>query len=460
MSEALISVIISLFTIILYIGLAGYVLKKNPHERTNQIFVLLMLSFIIWSVATNSIGLTADNTPLSEMLLYMKLHFSGVVIGLTLFVLFALSLTGEKKFLQNPLTYIILLPSLYLLTLIWAASISDMELSVFKISQSKQDFFLYSAIFGIAGVYLLLKHYAGSRYMQQEQAKIISTGAMLSILVAVAANIILPMYYGIYFLPLSTLAPALMGVFFSYAVYQYGLFVTPVPEISVTSFCGIDCTLCQEYLSKHCYGCRFNSGKYKNCGIYACLKEKGYRDCGDCNEIAACLKRKDISGHCFVQLPAANEKPKPDFSGTHYLGHDEGFDLFIKTLKTGAYGFVVSTTNPQEIREKHGLLITPISWISNDGFDNGVKFDDLKRLSVMTINFMKRADNAVVLLDGIDTLISKNGFGKVQPVVQVISSAAQATNSALIISTNLDKEELSRLKPLYFSKKNSKFGRT
>lgn len=459
MSGVIISVIISLVSIFLYTGLGAYVLKKNPYERTNQIFVLLMLAFIIWSVATYGIGMAADTVPLGEVLLYMKLHISGVVLALMLFILFAISFTKEKL-LKNPLAYSILILSVYLLSLIWTADLSNLELGIFKMAERKQDYFLYSAIFGIAGVYLLLRHYMTSRYRQREQARIISAGAIISILAAVFANILLPMFSDIYFLPLSTIAPALMGVFFAYAVYQYGLFITPMPELSVTSFCGVECALCQEYLSRHCAGCKFNLERYRSCGIYLCLNKKRYKDCGECPEILTCTLREETSERCFKREHEALEKPRCELiPGSTYFVKDEGYDLFLDAIKCGAFGLVVSTMQPEQIREKYCLLTTPIVWISDEALETGVKPGDLKRLSAMTINFMKRADNAVVFIDGLDMLISINGFSGVQHAVQILNSAAQTTDSILIISTNMRDEALSRLKPLYFSKQKFKHGK-
>lgn len=460
MNGIIFSVIISIFTIFLYTALGIYVLKKNPHERTNQIFVFLMLAFIIWSVGTYNIGLVTENAPINEVLLYTKLQLSGAIIALTLFVFFALSLTNRDKVFDNPLTYLTVIPAVYLLSLIWTSDASGLDTTMFSTMKERmQEFFLISGLLGIAGVYLLLRHYMTSKYRQQEQAKIILTGAISAVLIAVISNIILPMFYGIYLLPLSTLAPAVMGVFFAYAVYQYGFFITPVPEVSVTSFCGVECTMCAEYINDKCPGCKFNREKYKNCEIYKCMTKRGYKDCGECPEIPTCLLRKETSEHCFVLVPKPVSSPairKYDLRpGSTYFVKDTGYDLFLDAVKSGAYGFVVSTVHPQQIRGKYGLITTPIVWISDEAFDMGIKPGDLKRLSIIIINFMKKTNNAVVFLDGIDMLISINGFGNVQPVVQVISSAAQTTNNSLIISTNMEGEALSRLKPLFFRRKRS-----
>lgn len=450
------SAIISLFAIFTYIALGTYILRKNPYERTNQIFVLLMLAFVMWSVGTYSIGLVAENTPLNEVLLYTKLQLSGVVLAFTVFIFFGLSVTKKEGVFKNPLIYLITIPALYLLNLIWTSDVSGVEPGIFStMALRKQELFLYSAIFGLAGVYLLLRHYMTSKYRQREQAKIISAGAILAVLIAITSNVILPMFSGVYLLPLSTLAPAVMGMFFAYAVYQYGLFIRPMPEISASSFCGVECTLCADYVHDKCPACRLYREKYAGCEVYKCLNKKGHKDCGDCQDILTCQLRKGTSERCFTPASEASmAEPKCEMSpGSTYFVKDEGYDIFIDAVKCGAFGFVASTTDPQQIKEKYGLSTTPMVWISDEVFEMGVKPKDLKRLSSLIINFMKKTNNAVVFLDGIDMLISINGFSSVQPVVQVLSSTAQATSNSLIISTGMENEVLSRLKPLFFTRR-------
>ena len=458
MLSTLISVILSLVSVFLYVGLGAYVLTKNPRERTNFIFVLLMLVFIIWSMGTYNIGIMTENAPLEEILLFMKLQLSGVIISITLFVMFALSVSKKENLLKNPLTYITLLFSIYLLNLILTIDTSALENNIFLLTpQKKLDFFLYSAIFGIAGVYVLLRHYITSKYRQKEQANIIILGSFLAILVAVVSNIILPLFFSIYLLPLSSLAPALMGVFFAYAVYKYGLHIKAVPEISITSFCGVECKLCSQYLDKKCSGCRYDDSKYKNCEVYNCVNKKGYRDCGVCSEISICMKRTENIGRCFTSkywspvIPAGDLKP-----GKTYFVKDEGYEKFLCAIKSSIYGLIISTMKLQHIRLKYGLITTPIVWISDEAFEDGVSPKNLKRLATMIINFMKQIENAVILLDGIDSLILINGYDNVQHVIQTIITTAQTTNNILIIQTKMDEDELHRMKPLFFKRRSLK----
>ncbi|MCZ7400834.1 MAG: DUF835 domain-containing protein [Candidatus Methanoperedens sp.] len=459
MLSTLISVMLSLISVFIYVGLGAFVLKKNPRERTNFIFVLLMLVFIIWSMGTYNIGIMTENAPLEEILLFMKLQLSGVIISITLFVMFALYVPKKENPLKNPLTYISLIFSLYLLNLILTINTSALENNIFLLTpQNKLDFFLYSAVFGIAGVYVLLRHYMTSKYSQKEQANIIIIGSFLAILVAVVSNIILPLFFNIYLLPLSSLAPALMGVFFAYAVYKYGLHIKAVPELSITSFCGVECKLCSQYLDKKCSGCRYDDSKYRNCDVYRCVTKKGYRDCGVCNEILDCVKRTENTGRCFTSKPGlTDEIPEFDLRpGQTYFVKDEGYEKFLCGIKSGIYGLILSTMNPLHIREKYGVVTTPIVWISDEAFEDGVSPKNLKRLETVIINFMKEIENAVILLDDIDSLISINGYENVQHVVQTLTTMTQTTNNILIIQTKMEDDELQRMKPLYFKRRSPK----
>ncbi len=437
-------IIISLFTIFLYTALGTYVLIKNPHERTNKIFALLMLAFIIWAAGTFNLALIQENAPLSDVVLHIRLQLSGVILALTLFVLFALSLAKTGKAFKSPLPYLIIIPSLYLLYIIWTSDVSRIERTAFSvIAETKPELFLYSTIFAVAGIYLLFRYYMTSKYRERRQAKFILTGAIAAILIAVIINIILPMFFDIYFLALSTLAPAVMGIFIAYAVYQYGLFIRPMPELSVTSFCGVECTLCPEYQNGECLGCRFDRERYKNCVVYRCVVEKGYKDCGDCAEIIDCLKRKGTD--CFDYVPNMKTHKYCLEPGRTYFVKD-GYALFQDAVNCGAFGLVATTAHPQQIKEKYHFTSTPMVWISDEAVEMGVKPADIKRLSILLINFMKKISNAAVILDGVDTLITVNGFENMQGIIQILNSTAKTTNSLLIISTDLEGEALDRLR--------------
>ena len=437
MDNMILSIIISLFTIFLYTALGTYVLTKNPHERTNKIFAILMVVFIIWSIGTYNIGIEAKTASLKEVVLYIKIQLSGMILALTVLVFFALSFLKAEKILKNPFTYLIILPSIYLLYIIWFSDVSKIELDIFSmIPEAKKELFLFSMVFAVAGIYLLLRYYTRSKYREREQAKLILAGAIMAILTAITANIILPMFFNIYILQLSTIAPAVMGIFFAYAVYQYGLFIRPMPEISATSFCGADCTICPEYMNQECRGCRFDRERYENCEIFRCADEKGYKDCGDCLEIITCVKRNEKHKLCFKSKSIYELEQGHTYATDRT---DSGYEIFMDAVNCGSLGLIATTTPPSQVKEKYSLRSTPVLWISEEATEMGVKPDKIARLSIMLMNFMKKANKSIVLLDGVDELIAINGPEKVKNFIQILGSTAITTGGSIIIS-NLESE--------------------
>jgi hypothetical protein len=184
---------------------------------------------------------------------------------------------------------------------------------------------------------------------------------------------------------------------------------------------------------------------------------KEYRDCGECSDILICMKRTENIKRCFTSKTGEPEIPVSDLiPGQTYFVKDEGYEKFLDAIKSKIYGLIVSTTKPQDIREKYGLIRTPIVWISDEAFEDGVDPKNLKRLATVIINFMKPIENAVILFDGIDPLILINGFDNVQHIVQTLITTAQTTNNILIIQTKMEDDELHRMKPLFVKRSNLK----
>ncbi len=422
----IIDAIISLSTIYIYTALGVYFLKKNPQERINRLFALFMLIFIIWSFLAYDTGFAND---LNDPALCIKIELIGLIVALAIFVFYSISLIKEK-ILQKPLIYLILVPSLYLIYLAWTLPMIPEQSMFLADTGIKKEFFLFSTVFGVAGIYLLLKYYLASKYRHHEQTKLILAGGIASIILAITANILLPMFFNDYIPGLSTFPPAVLGIFIAYSIYQYGLFIRPMPEVSVSSFCGTECTVCPEFKEKRCRGCKLDREMYRNCEAYLCEAEKGYAGCGDCPEIITCRKRK-TKQVCFSRMPEHELKP-----GQIYLSKGDGYDIFLDAVRTGALGVVVTASHPEQLRSKHDLNTTPIILLSDDAFDEGVRPDDLERLRVVLINYIKKIQeigNGVVLLEGIDTLININGFKKVLDFIKVLNSTSRSTTSSLII---------------------------
>ncbi|MCX9083871.1 MAG: DUF835 domain-containing protein [Candidatus Methanoperedens sp.] len=425
----MLSQIVFLFcvTVLLYAGLGVYVLKKNPNDRSNQMFAIIMLLFIMWSVIIYNINLIASDAPLTEIFPAVKIQFSGMILALAAFV--SLSFSDKKAAIRSPILLLIIILSAYNIYIIWATDITQIGVDVFtKISWNLTDYFLISSVFGIAGVYLLFRYYMKSKYRQPDQAKLILAGAIMAVMVSIIANIILPMFFNIYLLGLTTFSPAVMGLFFAYAVYQYGFCIRPVHEISPTSFCGVNCMACIEYIDGKCIGCRFEKDRYMNCDIYKCLIKKECSECADCIEIIDCKKRKEIAWKCLCQNQKFSLSP-----GT-FLVEDNGYEILVDSMKTGKLGLVATAQQPSHVREKHDIKTTTIVWISNDS--DGIDPKKLEKLGLILAKSMKilEGSGGVVLLDAIKELIDVNGNQKVLDFVKFLDNAAKKHNVTLLIT--------------------------
>ncbi len=103
---------------------------------------------------------------------------------------------------------------------------------------------------------------------------------------------------------------------------------------------------------------------------------------------------------------------------------------------------------PQKIREKYGLAEdVPILWLSNVGKEDSVRPKDLEKLSLALEQFITK-ENGIVLLDGIEYLITNNNFLTVLRLVQALRDQVAINRARMVISVNpatLDAHQLNLL---------------
>jgi len=99
-------------------------------------------------------------------------------------------------------------------------------------------------------------------------------------------------------------------------------------------------------------------------------------------------------------------------------------------------GLMVTRQYPKDVRTKHYLQTTPIIWLSQvAGKDNM----DPAKMSLLTdyiVNFMEKSQNGVILVDGIEYLVTSNDFSRVLKAIDKWSETAMTTANKLILSIN------------------------
>lgn len=126
---------------------------------------------------------------------------------------------------------------------------------------------------------------------------------------------------------------------------------------------------------------------------------------------------------------------------------DETYRLFGEAVRAGRKGLCVTRVYPQKIREKYGLTDLPVLWLSNVGKEDAVRPKDLEKLSLAIEQFLAR-ERGVLVIDGIEYLITNNNFITVLRFVQAIRDQVAIHGALLLFSVNpstLDTHQLTLL---------------
>lgn len=102
--------------------------------------------------------------------------------------------------------------------------------------------------------------------------------------------------------------------------------------------------------------------------------------------------------------------------------------------KSRAQGMVVTRQYPLDVRSKFFIQTTPILWLSSVA---GKDTMDPAKISLLTdylVNFMEKSHNGVVLVDGIEYLVTSNDFPKLVRSLDRWAETAMTSDCRLIIT--------------------------
>ena len=125
--------------------------------------------------------------------------------------------------------------------------------------------------------------------------------------------------------------------------------------------------------------------------------------------------------------------------GNSYLFTDAGvsraFDALKRLLSEGRRGLVITRAHPGRVQQLYGLDC-PIMWIAKTTKPLGVMTLEPTRLMKIhgTISdFLKANPGSVVLLDGLEYLVTENGFAPVMKALQLTNEEVAMSGSYLLI---------------------------
>lgn len=127
-------------------------------------------------------------------------------------------------------------------------------------------------------------------------------------------------------------------------------------------------------------------------------------------------------------------------SGSSYLFADKGvqraFELFKRLLAEGKRGIVITRTHPNRVQQVYSLDC-PIMWIAKATKPTGgviiLEPTRLMKIHSTVSDFIKANPGSVVLLDGLEYLITENGFATVMKAIQLTNEEVAMSGSYLLV---------------------------
>lgn len=126
----------------------------------------------------------------------------------------------------------------------------------------------------------------------------------------------------------------------------------------------------------------------------------------------------------------------------------KSYRLFKMNLDKGMPGYCVTRTFPEKVRERYELGNIPILWLSNVAKEEAVRPKDLEKLSLSLEEFLGK-EGGIILLDGIEYLITNNNFITVLKLIQSLRDQVAINRSIMLLSINpstMDSHQINLLK--------------
>lgn len=115
----------------------------------------------------------------------------------------------------------------------------------------------------------------------------------------------------------------------------------------------------------------------------------------------------------------------------------------------GSPGLCITKIPPEQVRDEFKLSNTPIFWLSELDLPNTLHPTDVETLSFYAKSFYDNAKDGVLLLQGLEYLVEKNGLATVLKLMKQLKGFATKRNGMLIVSVlkdSLDQDTMSQLK--------------
>ena len=115
------------------------------------------------------------------------------------------------------------------------------------------------------------------------------------------------------------------------------------------------------------------------------------------------------------------------------------YDIFLDQISDGHKGMVVAREYPDKVRKKWGLDHVPYLWLSYEREKKYAREPTNVPLIYSEIkNFLEASSKPVVLISGIEYLISQNNFPKILKLIQLLNDNVAVNEGMLLLPVSTE----------------------
>lgn len=140
-----------------------------------------------------------------------------------------------------------------------------------------------------------------------------------------------------------------------------------------------------------------------------------------------------------VQEPSANINEYKVYERNSYLIEESkpviGMEIFNQEIQNGRSGLCITRENPRRIIEKYNWEKVPIIWLTRNNLPKEHCIDptNLSRLTIDIVNFIKESKTGIILLEGLEYLISQNSYQIILRFIQLINDKIMLSNCIILV---------------------------
>ena len=124
---------------------------------------------------------------------------------------------------------------------------------------------------------------------------------------------------------------------------------------------------------------------------------------------------------------------------------DEAYRMFQSELRGGSKGLLITRVHPDQLKEAYGPIEAPILWLSSQPGQERLDPSALSIIQHTMIEFIQKWPRTIVMLDGLDFLISENQLDKVLRMIYAVHDVVVVSGSKFIVPMDPQTMEMKEL---------------